>query len=154
MLHALAIILHLLAINVWVGGTFFSIVILPHAAASLEPAERHAFMRIVFKRFFFWVWLAMIILISTGGAMIYNLFGRIVDAPLYVVLMMGIALLMACVFLLNYFGPYRLYLQSLQQENFSDCQRHLDYIRLLGKINMVLGICVLLVIGGGPHFLI
>ena len=154
MLYALAIILHLLAINVWVGGTFFIVVILPRAAASLEPVERHAFMRIVFKRFFFWVWLAMMILISTGGAMTYDLFDGIVDAPPYVVLMMSIALVMGCVFLLNYFGPYRLYVQSLKQENLSASERHLDSIRLLSKINMALGICVLLVIGGGPHFLI
>ena len=154
MLNALSIILHLLAINVWVGGTFFTVVILPHAAASLEPAERHPFMRIVFKRFFFWVWLAMMILISTGGWMIYRMFGGIINAPLYVVLMMSITLLMVCVFLLIYFGSYRLYVQSLKQENLSDSERHLDYISLLSKINMALGICVVLVIGGGPHFLI
>jgi uncharacterized membrane protein len=154
MLNALSIILHLLAINVWVGGTFFTVVILPHAAASLEPAERHPFMRIVFKRFFFWVWLAMMILISTGGWMIYRVFGGIINAPLYVVLMMSITLLMVCVFLLIYFGSYRLYVQSLKQENLSDSERHLDYISLLSKINMALGICVVLVIGGGPHFLL
>jgi uncharacterized membrane protein len=154
MLNALPIILHLLAINVWVGGTFFTVVILPHAAASLEPAERHPFMRIVFKRFFFWVWLAMMILISTGGWMIYRVFGGIINAPLYVVLMMSITLLMVCVFLLIYFGSYRLYVQSLKQENLSDSERHLDYISLLSKINMALGICVVLVIGGGPHFLL
>ena len=154
MLNALSIILHLLAINVWVGGTFFTVVILPHAAASLEPAERHPFMRIVFKRFFFWVWLAMMILISTGGWMIYRVFGGIINAPLYVVLMMSITLLMVCVFLLIYFGSYRLYVQSLKQENLSDSERHLDYISLLSKINMALGICVVLVIGGGPHFLV
>lgn len=154
MLNALSIILHLLAINVWVGGTFFTVVILPHAAASLEPAERHPFMRIVFKRFFFWVWLAMMILISTGGWMIYRVFGGIINAPLYVVLMMSITLLMGCVFLLIYFGSYRLYVQSLKQENLSDSERHLDYISLLSKINMALGICVVLVIGGGPHFLL
>jgi uncharacterized membrane protein len=154
MLNALSIILHLLAINVWVGGTFFTVVILPHAAASLEPAERHPFMRIVLKRFFFWVWLAMMILISTGGWMIYRVFGGIINAPLYVVLMMSITLLMVCVFLLIYFGSYRLYVQSLKQENLSDSERHLDYISLLSKINMALGICVVLVIGGGPHFLL
>ena len=154
MLNALSIILHLLAINVWVGGTFFTVVILPHAAASLEPAERHPFMRIVFKRFFFWVWLAMMILISTGGWMIYSVFGGIVNAPLYVVLMASITLLMVCVFLLIYFGSYRLYMQSLKQENLSNSERHLDYISLLSKINMALGICVVLVIGGGPHFLL
>jgi len=154
MLNALSIILHLLAINVWVGGTFFTVVILPHAAASLEPAERHPFMRILFKRFFFWVWLAMMILISTGGWMIYRVFGGIINAPLYVVLMMSITLLMVCVFLLIYFGSYRLYVQSLKQENLSNSERHLDYISLLSKINMALGICVVLVIGGGPHFLL
>jgi uncharacterized membrane protein YqhA len=67
---------------------------------------------------------------------------------------MSITLLMGCVFLLIYFGSYRLYVQSLKQENLSDSERHLYYISLLSKINMALGICVVLVIGGGPHFLL
>ena len=41
MSNAIAIILHLLAINVWIGGTFFSVMVLPHALTALTPAEKH-----------------------------------------------------------------------------------------------------------------
>jgi uncharacterized membrane protein len=33
--NAIAIILHLLAINIWIGGTFYSVTILPRAVAGL-----------------------------------------------------------------------------------------------------------------------
>lgn len=151
MLSAFAIILHLLAINIWVGGTFFSVVILAPALSSLSPDARYPFIRIVLKRFFFWVWLAFIIVIGSGGWMIYHLFDGIVNVPTYVLIMMGLALLMVTVFLWIYFGPYRLYLQSFTQADWVECEQHLAHIRLLGKINMVLGLSVLLVIGGGPY---
>lgn len=152
MLNALAIILHLLAINIWVGGTFFTVVVLPRATITLVPTERHRFMQIVLKRFFFWVWLALIVVLSSGGAMIYRIFGGMTNIPLYVLLMMSMALLMAAVFLLIYFWPYRLFTQSLDRGNEVECEKQLIRVRLLSKINMTLGIAVLMVIGGGPLY--
>lgn len=154
MWNVLAIILHLLAINVWVGGTFFTVVILNRATDSLEPKDRHRLMRAILRRFFFWVWMAVLILLGSGVWMIYNVFGGLDTAPLYVVWMMGIAILMMSVFLLTFFGPWRQYQQAIAHEDMSSSQRHLGQIRLLSKINMGFGICVLLVIGGGPRFLV
>ena len=154
MAHAFAIILHLLAINIWIGGTFFSVVILPRAVASLESPAQHQFMHLLMQRFFFWVWLALLILFSSGGWMIYNMFGGLMIVPPYVLAMMSIALLMIMVFLVIFFGPYRRYQQAYQLQNFSDCQQQLLRIRLLSRINMALGICVVLAIGGGPFFLV
>lgn len=153
MFYGLAIILHLLAINIWVGGTFFTVVILPRATAIMTPDERHVFMSKIFKQFFFWVWLALVLLLSTGGLMTYQAFGGLIQAPVYVVLMMGTALLMMCVFLIIFFGPYHSYLQSISNEDWSQCEKHFGHIRLLSKINMVFGICIVMVIGVGPHLL-
>lgn len=152
--HAFAIILHLLAINIWIGGTFFSVVILPRAVASLGAPAQHQLMHILLKRFFFWVWVSMIILLSSGGWMIYSLFGGLMIVPRYVLVMMSIALLMMVVFLLIFFGPYRRYQKAWQVQNLTDCTQQLLQIRLLSRINMALGLCVVVAIGGGPFFLV
>lgn len=154
MWNALAIILHLLAINVWVGGTFFSVVILKHAATSLEPSQQLGLMQVIFRRFFFWVWIAILVLLSSGGWMVYSIFGSIGTAPRYIVLMVVLALLMMTVFVVIFFGPYRQFQKSLALEDIASSQRQLAWIGLLSTINMVLGVCVVLVIGGGPHFLV
>ena len=98
MWYAFAIILHLLAINVWVGGTFFSVVVLNRAIACLEPSQRNNLMKIVLQRFFFCIWIAMFILLGSGGWLIYSVFGGLDTLPLYVVLMMVVGLLMMIVF--------------------------------------------------------
>ena len=152
MLIALAIFFHLLAINVWVGGTFYTIVVLPRATATLIPTERYRFMQIILKRFFFWVWLALIVLLISGGMLIYRVFGGLPNIPLYVLLMMSLALLMVAVFLWIYFWPYRLFTQSLDRGDDAACEQQLNRIRLLSKINMALGLAVLVVISVGTRY--
>lgn len=106
------------------------------------------------KRFFQWIWLAILVLLVSDGWMIYNIFGGIAYTPIYVVIMMAIALMMIVVFLWIFYRPYRYYQQAYQLQDISACQQQLASIRLLAKLNMGLGFCVVLVIGGGPHFLV
>ncbi len=70
MLDALAIILHLMAINVWVGGMFFVVVVLGKVMTSVHEPEQQALWCKIMSRFFFWVWLAVITLLCTGIGMI------------------------------------------------------------------------------------
>ena len=152
--NALAIVLHLMAINIWVGGTFFSVVVVNHAAASLETPQQLKLMQQVFRRFFFWVWIAVLILLSSGAWMVFSIYGGVDTVPLYIILMMVVAVLMMTVFVTIFFGPYRQYQKSLALEDFASCLRQLARIRWMSKINMVLGLGVLLIIGGGPHLLV
>lgn len=151
MSNAVAVVLHLFAINVWVGGTLFCVVILDYAAARLEPVRQHALMHSVFRRFFSLVWFAMPVLLLSGSWMIYGMYSGLGRAPVYIVLMMAIGLLMMMIFIVTFFGPYRQYKKSVQDGEASASQAHLARIRLLGWINVVLGACVLVIIGGGHH---
>jgi uncharacterized membrane protein len=152
MWNALAIILHLIAINIWVGGSFFTVIVLYRAVGRLDTAHQHLLMAAVLQRFFFWIWVAMAALLASGAWMIASLFGGFASAPRYIILMAILGLLMTFVFLVLFFGPYRLYRQShLAGDNR---QHYLVWIRRLSALNMVLGLCVVLVVGGGPHFLI
>jgi uncharacterized membrane protein len=154
MWNALAIILHLLAINLWIGGTFFSVVILGRATRDLAADIRYPLMHSILRQFFYWVWPVMLVLVGSGGWLVFSLFGNLEHVPLYVRLMISIALLMVSVFCVLFFGPYRRYQQVVGEGDFSAAQYYLGWIRRLSKLNMVLGICVLLAIGSGPHLLI
>ena len=64
MLNAIALILHLVAINVWVGGTFFAIVILGRAIKNMATAQQLLLWQLVLERFFAWAWVAVFILLT------------------------------------------------------------------------------------------
>jgi len=152
MLNVVLIILHLVAINIWVGGMFFIIVVLAKVVGTLEVPEQHIVWNAVLRRFFFWVWLAVMSLLGSGVGMILYRFGGLTAAPAYVVVMTGFGVLMALVFFLIYFVYYQKFQQQLLAGNIAATRDQLRIIRLLGIVNMVLGLCVVIVIGAGPHF--
>lgn len=151
---AIALTLHLIAINVWVGGTFFVVVVMSRVIATLEPYQQLIIWNKVLARFFTLVWLAMFVLLTTGSWMIYRIYGGLVSAPLYVLIMALLALLMMTVFVITFFVPYRHFKREIHAQDIEACQLKLETVRLLGKVNMLIGLCVVIIIGIGPHYLI
>lgn len=153
MSNAIAIILHLLAINVWIGGTFFSVMVLPRALTALTPAEKHRLSLHILHHYFIWVWLAIVLVIASGGWMATHVFGSFQHLPTYVIVMISIAVTMMVVFMFMFFGPYRHYRRAEQAEDLTACEHYLGQVRLLSKINMFLGIGVLVAIGTGLYLM-
>lgn len=153
MLNAVAIILHLIAINIWVGGMFFIIVVLGKVVSTFDIPNQHAFWEHLLKRFFLWVWLAVFGLLGSGAVMIIHRFGGLTGSPLYVRVMATFGILMTLVFFTIYFVNYRRFLRELHAGNIEASRHQLRLIRQLGIVNMVLGLCVVIVIGGGPFLL-
>lgn len=151
MLNALAIIFHLIAINIWVGGMFFIIIVLGKVVSTLEEPEQQAFWQAILKRFFFWVWLAVIGLLATGISMIFYRFGGVDYSPWYVLVMASLGISMAVVFLVIYFIYYRNFEREFNAGNINGSRHQLRIIRSLGILNMVLGFCVVVVIGASPY---
>ena len=150
MLNAIAIIVDLAAINVWVGGMFFIIMVPGKVVATLEIPEQYSFWQHVLKRFFFWVWMAVIFLLTSGVGMILYRYGGLAMAPVHVQAMATLGILMAVVFFIIYFVFYQKFQRDLNSGNMEGSRHQLRVIRYLGIINMVLGFCVVIVIGGGP----
>ena len=153
MLNAIALILHLVAINVWVGGTFFAIVILGRAIKYMATAQQLLLWQLVLERFFIWAWVAVFILLTSGTWMVYSIYGGFDTIPVYIMLMGLIALLMISVFIYIYFFPYQQYKLLVQTNDVDSCVQKLAVIRFAGTINMILGLCVVVVIGSGPYIL-
>lgn len=153
MLNAIAIILHLIAINIWVGGMFFIIMVLGKVVSTLEIPEQHTFWLQLLKRFFIWVWLAVIALIGSGMGLIFYKFGGPASSPIYVLIMASFGIMMASLFFIIYFVFYRNFQRELRAGNLKGVRHQLRIIRRLGIVNMLLGLCVVIVIGGGPSLL-
>lgn len=151
MFNATAIIIHLVAINIWVGGMFFIIMVLGKMVSTLELPEQQVFWQGILRRFFFWVWLAVVALLSSGTGMIFYRFGGISNIPLYVTLMASFGISMVAIFFVIYFIYYRNFKANLLEKNIEACRQQLRIIRRLGIVNMVMGFCVVVVIGGGPY---
>lgn len=153
MLNALATIFHLIAINIWVGGMFFIIMVLGKVVSTLEEPEKQTFWQSVLERFFFWVWLAVLGILATGILMIFYRFGGLANAPLYILVMASFGISMVMVFVIIYFVFYQNFLRALKAGNVKETRHQLLIIRRLGIVNMMLGFCVVIVIGGGPYLI-
>jgi uncharacterized membrane protein len=150
---AIAIVLHIIAINIWVGGTFFTVVVLNPPMTQLDASRQLPLADRVFRRFFTLIWLVMPVLIGTGGWMIYAIYGGLAATPVHVKIMALLGISMSVTFLLIFFGPYRRYQQSRQHaDQQATSLSMMTYIRQLNILNMLLGICVVIVIGAGPYF--
>ena len=97
--YALVYALHVLAALVWVGGMFFAWTIRPAAVAALEAPARLGLWLEVFRRFFHWVWAAVILLPISGVGMLHLSFNGFAGAPRYVQVMMGLYVAMLALFL-------------------------------------------------------
>lgn len=143
------IVLHILAAVIWVGGMFFAYVCLrPVAASLLEPPLRLSLWSETFKRFFVWVWIAIILLIGSGHSMIV-LLGGMANVGMHVHIMLISAYVMIALFMHVYFSPYKRLLQATAESNWQKAGSNLNQIRRIVGINLVLGIVMIMVAAGG-----
>lgn len=148
-----AIVLHLLSAVIWVGGMFFAHQILrPVAAELLEPPLRQPLWVGVFNRFFPMVWGAVLLIPITGYWMIFGSLGGFAKVGLYVHLMHGLGLLMIALFLYVYFVPFQKLKAAVAEKVWANGKAHIDRIRDVVGINMILGIITIAIGAGGRYF--
>ncbi len=147
-MHSIAVVLHLLGTVVWVGGMFFAHVALrPAAQELLEPAQRLPLLKRVLDRFFLWVWVAMLVTLASGYYMFFATYG---GKPLvYVHIMSLLGLIMAAIFLLIWFLPYRKMGKALQAGDIANAAIQMGMIRLLILVNLALGLFEVVLGGAG-----
>ena len=64
-----------------------------------------------------------------------------------------LGILMIMLFLLMYFVFYHKFKSAIKARVVESAIENLSIIRALGLVNMVLGLCVVIAIGGGPYFM-
>lgn len=143
----LAKFIHILGVTVWVGGMFFAYMALrPVAAARLEPPLRLQLWEGVFGKFFPWVWLA-VALIFAGG--LYRM-AHMGMPPLYVIAMFLLGTVMAGIFAVIFFAPYKRLKLAVAAQDWKSGGAALGQIRKLIGTNLILGLLTLAVGALGP----
>jgi uncharacterized membrane protein len=146
------IALHLLSAVIWVGGMFFAHMALrPSAAQVLEPPHRLQLWVQVFKRFFLWVWLSIIVILVTGYWMLFGFFGGFANAGIHIHLMHGGGILMVLIYLHVFFAPYRRLRHAVIVQDYPEGVKQLAQIRKLVTLNLSIGLIVVLVASGGRY---
>ncbi|MBK3867015.1 hypothetical protein GFL09_04810 [Pseudomonas stutzeri] len=150
---ALLYALHVLAATVWVGGMFFAWMILrPAAVAILQPPERLKLWSDVFRRFFVWVWVAVLVLPMSGIGMWQMRFGQLESAPRYVHIMAGLYLVMLALFLRIQLLQLPALKRAVAAGQWPDGGAVLGQIRRLVGINLALGLLVIALASARPLF--
>ncbi len=143
-------LIHVVAAVIWVGGMFFAYTCLrPAAGALLEPPQRLTLWVAVFKRFFPYVWLSVLLLPATGYLMVFAIWNGFANAPLYVHIMNGLGILMLLIYMHVYFAPFNRLKMAVNEQNWPVGAKALAQIRILVGINTVLGLLVVIVASAG-----
>ncbi len=142
--NALAFALHLLSAIVWIGGMFFAYMALrPAAVATLEPPQRLRLWARTLAGFFPWVFVAIILLLSSG---LWMLSSQQLVLSAYLHTMIGLGVVMMLIFGHVYFAAFRRLRQAVAIENWEDAAAGLAQIRRLVAVNLSIGILLVLAV--------
>jgi len=151
---ALFLTLHLLSAVIWVGGMFFAYICLrPVAASLLEPSVRLPLWCGVFKRFFPWVWLSVLVIVLSGHGMI-AIFGGMAGVGKHVHIMMGLGYLMVGLYLHVYFALFGKLKRFVKVQSWADAGATLNKMRVIIGINLILGVFVIAMASGGRYLFV
>jgi len=145
-MNAIAIALHVVAAVVWVGGLFFAYVVLRPTTGTLEPPIRLTLWAGVFKRFFPWVWMSIIILMVSGYWLIFGWFKGFTSSPGHVHVMHLLGWVMTLLFVYLYYKLYPAFRDAVQHENWPDAGAAMNRIRQIVLVNLILGIVLLIAV--------
>lgn len=135
-----AILLHVLGVVVWVGGMFFAYMALrPVAAQVLEPPLRLSLWAGTFRKFFPWVWIAVILILTTGLIRVNDM-GGFSAVPAHIHLMFAIGAVMMAVFVYIYFVPFPKLGRLVQAQEWKPAGEALAAIRRLIGFNLSIGL--------------
>jgi uncharacterized membrane protein len=129
--------LHILMAAVWVGGMAFMNFALRPSLAVLETGPRGLLLNQVWRRFFLIVWHAMPLSLITGYAMLFGIYGGFAGAAWNINAMHGLALIMAIIFLVVVFGPWKTFRRTTDRARAAAAASR---IRTLVLADLVLGV--------------
>jgi uncharacterized membrane protein len=144
-MYRLALILHLLSVIVWIGGMFFSHAVLRPAAIPLEHRLRLELWNRVLALFFRYVWIAVVLLLTTGFWIIFDLYGGFAGLPVRIHFMTGLGLVMIANFTFIYTAPYAAFRRAVDDQLYDVATLKQGTIRRLILANLVLGTSIIVV---------
>ena len=148
----IALIVHAVAAVVWVGGMFFAYMVLRPAAGAVEAGPRLALWSRVFESFFAWVIAAIVLLLASGYAMVFAVFGGFGGVRVHVNIMQATGIVMMLLFFHLYFAPWRRFRAALAGQDLAEAGRQLGQIRTIVAINLALGLLTVAIASSGRYW--
>lgn len=148
-MHNLLLALHVFAAVIWVGGMFFAHLSLRPAALELEMIPRIELWHRVLKRFFFWVWVSVILLPVSGYGFAYSFFGGVSEAGRHVLIMQILGWSMIFIFIGMYFRYFKRMQKMIKERLMPEAGLYLNRIRVVVLVNLILGVVTILVASAG-----
>lgn len=141
--------LHVVFDVIWVGGMFLAyMAVRPAVVEVLEPPQRLKLWTGIFRRFFPWVWAAVVLILATGFVMM----GQLARVPHYIIAMTVIGIVMSAIFVYLYFAPFPALKRAVASEDWKTGGAALNQIRKLVGTNLVLGLANIAVAVLGRSF--
>ncbi len=134
----LVLAVHLLAMALWTGGMAYALLVLRPSLVVLAPPDRLKLHGQAFRRFFAQVWVAMPLVLVSGWAMVFGVYGGFAHLPWPVNVMQVLGIVMAAVFVALVVGPWRRFQAAPSAEAVAS-------IRRLIHVNLGLGAIVIVV---------
>lgn len=149
---ASAVLLHVVAVVIWVGGMFFAYMVLrPVAATQLEPPQRLTLWNGVFGLFFPWVWAAIVAVLATGFWIIFAFYGGMGAVGFHVHAMLALGIVMMLIFMHVFFAPYGRLKRAVAAQDWPAGGKALGQIRMLVGINTLIGLATIAIGAGGRY---
>lgn len=149
-LYSTLLLVHLLAIVVWVGGMFFALFCLrPAAIAVLPPPLRIPLLHAALGRFFKIVVMAITLVLATGMTMVFTVGMK--NMPVAWQWMIGLGAVMMAIFFHIRAAAFARLGRCLQSQNWPAAARHLEQIRLGVMLNLAIGLSIIAVMKLGRY---
>ena len=146
MLHATLKSIHLLAMLVWLGGMFFTLVCLRPALGVLEPPPlRLRLMNAVLRRFFAAVSWASVLMLASGVLMLPRGASSGVQPVPAITAMAALGVVMICVFVFVRLVPFRRLQAAIAEGDAPGAAAALNGIRVLVVLNLAIGVAIVLI---------
>ena len=134
---SIVLFLHVISVVIWVGGMFLAyMAVRPATVETLEPPQRLKLWTGIFRRFFPWVWGAVVLIVASG----FMMMGMMARVPMYVLVMTVVGIVMTAIFVYIYFVPFVQLRRAVAAEDWKAGGAALGPIRTLVGTNLILGI--------------
>ena len=141
-LYLLLLLIHLLAVVVWVGGMAFMLFCLrPAAIAVLSPPQRIPLLHAALWRFFKFVVMAIALLLATGVTMILIVGTK--NMPVAWMWMVGLGAVMMSIFFHLRAAPFSRLGKCVETQDWPVAAKHLEQIRLSVMLNLAIGLAII-----------
>ncbi len=126
------------------------LVVFRPAVMTLDSTARTPIMATTMKKFFPWVWMAIIILLVTGYVLV-GAFGGFGSVPIYVHIMHLVGWVMIGLFAFMVFMPHRVFRSAVESGNQELALKSLNTVRWVVTANLVLGLALFAIVTGGRY---